>query len=215
MLIDTHAHILDDALDAEAIVSSMAEDELSAIVIAGVDLPSSEHAARFAALHSGVYCTVGCHPEECGAYDCAHDDKYLELAALPSCVAIGEVGLDYHYDDGASPAVQRDVLARMLHLAHKADLPIVLHVRDAYKDSLITFKNARKDDVVRAIPTDRLMLETDCPYMTPEPYRGRPNRPAYVRYVALKIAQILGKDYEQVCSETSANAARIFYKLGL
>ena len=80
---------------------------------------------------------------------------------------------------------------------------------------MITFKNARKDDVVRAIPTDRLMLETDCPYMTPEPYRGRPNRPAYVRYVALKIAQILGKDYEQVCSETSANAARIFYKLGL
>lgn len=256
MLIDTHAHILDDALDAEAIVSSMSEDELSAIVIAGVDLPSSERAARFAALHSGIYCTVGCHPEECGAYDCAHDDKYLELAALPSCVAIGEVGLDYHYDDGASPAVQRDVLARMLHLAHKADLPIVLHVRDAYKDSLdvlrgnrallgrgfvmhcyggsaelvkdycdlgayfslggvITFKNARKDDVVRAIPTDRLMLETDCPYMTPEPYRGRPNRPAYVRYVALKMAQILGKDYEQVCSETSANAARIFYKLGL
>ena len=103
MLIDTHAHILDDALDAEAIVSSMSEDELSAIVIAGVDLPSSERVSRFASLHSGVYCTVGCHPEECVAYDCAHDGKYLELASLPSCVAIGEVGLDYHYDDGASP----------------------------------------------------------------------------------------------------------------
>ena len=210
MLIDSHAHILDEALNAEDIVSSMASDDLGAIVIAGVDLSSSESVSVFAESHAGVYCTVGCHPEECQGYNPIDDDTYLRLASLPKSVAIGELGLDYHYDDAASPSNQKDVMSRMIYLAHKADLPVVLHVRDAYKDSLdvlradkallsrgfvmhcyggsaelvreycdlgayfslggvITFKNARKDEVVRAIPSDRLMLETDCPYMTPEP----------------------------------------------
>lgn len=250
MLIDSHCHLLDERLDAEEEIARMPEDGLVAVVENGFDLSSSRRASALAEGHAGVYCAVGCHPEEAAGFEKGHVDEYLALAALPKTVAVGEIGLDYCYEI-APRSVQRQVFITQLEMAHRAKKPVNLHIRDAYGDAfailsecrellengvllhcyggsremaerfsefdayfafggVITFKNAKKDDIVRAVPKDRLLAETDCPYMTPVPFRGQVNRPAYVRYVVEKMAQILGVTFDGAERLTAENARRYY-----
>ncbi len=250
MLIDSHCHLLDERLNAEEEIARMPQDGLLAVVENGFDLASSYRASALAEGHEGVYCAVGCHPEEAAGFEKGHIDEYLALAALPKTVAVGEIGLDYCYEI-APRNVQKDVVIAQLEMAHRAKKHVNLHRRDAYGDAfailsecrqllnngvlmhcyggsremverfgefdayfafggVITFKNAKKDEIFRAVPQDRLLEETDCPYMTPVPFRGQVNRPAYVRYVVEKMAEILGISAEEAAKLTAENARRYY-----
>lgn len=250
MLIDSHCHLLDERLNAEEEIARMKEDGLLAVVENGFDLDSSRRASELAQRHEGVYCAVGCHPEEAGGYKAEDEEEYLALCALPKTVAVGEIGLDYYYEI-APRDLQRKVFIAQLIWAHKAKKPVNLHIRDAYGEAydilkehrelltdgfllhcyggsaemaerfaemgayfafggVITFKNAKKEDVLKSVPKDRLLFETDCPYMTPEPFRGRVNRPAYVKYVAKKAAEILGMSEEEAGRLSVENTLRYY-----
>ncbi len=251
MLIDSHCHLLDERLNAEEEIARMPQDGLLAVVENGFDLPSSRRASALAESHEGVYCAVGCHPEEAGGFERGQEEEYLRLCTLPKTVAVGEIGLDYYYEI-ASRQVQKRVFIAQLEMAHKAQKPVNLHIRDAYGDAydilkecrqllgngvllhcysgsremaerfselcdayfafggVITFKNAKKDEIVRSIPRDRLLVETDCPYMTPVPFRGKVNRPAYVRYVAERLAQILSITFDEAERLTVENTRRYY-----
>lgn len=255
MLIDTHAHLTDERYGgAEAIIAAMADDGLERIVTIGYDLPSSRAAAALAAAHPAVYFAAGVHPNDTGRLRDGDLDELLALTRDPKCVAIGEIGLDYHYPD-TDKATQLRWLEAQLELAAQTKLPVVFHIRDAYGDfdavmrrkigcltggavlhcfsgskefalhyvdngfyvsfsGSITFKNAvRLAEVVPAIPADRLLVETDCPYLTPEPHRGKLNYPAYVRYTAGKAAALRGEPFETLAQNTTANAYRFYYKM--
>lgn len=255
MIIDTHAHLSDERLRPlqEEILSSAQSDGIERIVEVGADYDSSVRALDLARRYDCVYAAVGTHPHDAERYDRESEEFYAQAARDPKTVAIGEIGLDYHYD--LSPRdVQKKAFARQLILARKVSLPVILHIREAYRDALdilteyreclgrgvllhcyqgsvesvrefnrfdcyyafggsITFKNARKEDIVRAVPPDRLLVETDCPYMTPVPYRGTPNQPKYINYTVDKLAEILRIDREEVVHRTTENARRFFDKM--
>ncbi len=248
-MIDTHAHLNDEDLvqRAEEIVN---DEYLEAIVVPGYDFESSQTALALAKKHEKVYATLGCHPhdaEKFGEEECAF---YFESAKDEKVVAIGEIGLDY-YRDLSPRDIQKEVFKRQIDLAYEAKLPVVLHVRDAYKDTLdilsekkdklkcgvllhcysgssemvrefskfdayfafggaVTYKNAKKEDVLRSVRLDRLLLETDCPYMTPVPFRGKLNEPSYIRYTAEFIAGVLKIEVSELERLTSENARRFF-----
>lgn len=256
MLIDSHCHLTDERLlpEREAIVSSMSEDGLCALVTVGYDRESSLGGLAFAEAHAGVWCTLGIHPHDADKLDGETLSSFRTLAGRDKVVAIGEIGLDYYYD--LSPRdVQREAFARQIALADECGLPMCLHVRDAYGDCLallkenegklshgvllhcysgspemvkefsrfdayfafggaITFKNARRNvESLSLVPRDRLLVETDCPYMTPVPYRGRTNFPRYVSLVADKVAEVLSLSREEVEEITTANTKRLFSKM--
>lgn len=253
MLIDTHAHLTDERLFPELknIVSEMSADGLEYIVSVGCDRKSSEDCAKISEEFERVYSTVGIHPHD--AKDATESDYLFFERALSSakCVAIGEIGLDYHYD--LSPRdVQQRVFVEQLELAYSLKVPVVIHLREAYGDMLkllkenaqklyygslihcysgskemlgeflkfgsiisfggtLTFKNARSAlEVASIVPSDSFVVETDCPYLTPEPLRGRTNYPKYVRYPAEKLAEIRGVPFEEICRVTSENAKRFY-----
>lgn len=254
MIIDSHAHVNDSALDE--LRSQILQDTLDIpmkFCEVGFDCDSSLRAVDLAENNAGVYAIIGTHPQEAEKLTDEHLEIYRRLSTHPKVVALGEIGLDYHYPD---PPRESQLVAfeRQLRLATTLDLPVVLHVRESYKDSFdllsqyaskikrgillhcysgsaesvklfdkldcyyalggaITFKNAKKEEVIKAIRPDRLLLETDCPYMTPVPFRGTPNMPKYVSLVAQKVAEVLGEDVESVIERTSANTKRLFYKI--
>ncbi len=253
MLIDTHAHLGGSDTDAESIIADMEKDGLSRIMAVSYDLESSKRSAAIARENSNVYCAVGIHPNDSQKLDSDPCETLFELASdkANKVVAIGEIGLDYHYD-GTDRAVQKYWMERQIILANSLKLPPVFHIRDAYEDmfevmeknskyltnggimhcysgskettttlsrkydfyfsfsGVITFKNAWKyPEIIRNLPLDRLLIETDCPYMTPEPYRGIPNKPSYVRYTAARLAEILGMTFDEVEKLTAENAIRL------
>ena len=250
---DTHVH-LDDARYGEAerqeILDNLERDGLTAVINAACDLTSMRAGARLAERCSKVFFTVGCHPHDAKNYDDAFEREIVRLAKNPKAVAMGEIGLDYHYDLSERD-VQKEVFSRQLSLARKLGLPVVLHTRDAWKDTLdilreegsfphglllhcfsgsaeimkilsekydayfafggaITFKNYGGAELVRTVGENRLLCETDCPYLTPEPFRGKVNRPAFVRYTLEKIAAIRGIAFSEAERITENNAARFF-----
>ena len=256
-LIDTHAHLCDEIYGgAEDIIGGMAADGLSRIITVAYDLPSSEFNRELSAKHEKIYFAAGVHPnnaDEKGVSD-AECERILQLTKDEKCVAVGEIGLDYHYES-TNKANQKDALQKQLIVAEKAELPVAFHVRDAYEDAYeiikehaaklkksavmhcfsgsletarqyldmgfyisfsgsVTFKNAKKfPEIVRNIPLDRLLVETDSPYLTPDPYRGTTNYPKFVRLTARKIAEILGKDEDEIARVTTENAKRLFFKM--
>ncbi|MCL2675649.1 MAG: TatD family hydrolase, partial [Firmicutes bacterium] len=181
-------------------------------------------------------------------------DELLALSKHPKCVAIGEIGLDYHYDD-ADPQLQQYWFLRQLEVVEQSGLPTIIHLRDADGDmqkivkvnrarfkapavlhcfsgsvesaafylsqgfyisfaGVITYQNARRyADIVRSIPKGRLLIETDCPYLTPEPFRGRLNVPAHIKFVAAKAAEYLSVTEDEVAEITRENAYRLFTKM--
>lgn len=253
-LIDTHAHLDGDAYrdDLRAVIERARTGGVARIVTCGQDEATSRAAVDLAAAERMVAPTVGVHPHEAkGAGDLA----WLEpLARTPAVVALGEMGLDYHYD--FSPRdVQRDVFARQLELAARMGLPAVIHCREAEQDvaatlrshwrrdlpavvhcftgtfdfgrtlvdefgvflglgGAVTFKNAHDlHDAVARLPLEHLVLETDCPFMTPAPHRGKRNEPAYVALTCARVAELRGVPAEAIAAATTRNARRLFPKL--
>lgn len=258
MIIDSHAHLNDEDLfpRAQEIYDRMGGDGLAAIVNVGYDRPSSLTAVELAKKYDRFFATVGVHPHDAKS---ATEEDYALFEKLVKedrkVLAIGEIGLDFHYD--LSPREDQErVFVEQLRLAHSLKIPTVVHLREAYGvmskilrenekyleygvllhcysgskelvkeyekydlyysfGGAVTFKNAvDKPDVVRTIPLDRILLETDCPYMTPVPYRGTPNEPSRIRLVADKIAEILQKDEKEIEEITYRNTKRFFGRLG-
>ena len=250
-IFDTHAHYDDSRFDADrdALVASMPERNVGLIVNPGCDLPTSRMAVALAEKFDFVYAAVGIHPENCGDFVPEQIDALRNLAKNPRVVAIGEIGLDYHWPDNPPRELQQQVFHAQLELAEKLDLPVIVHDRDAHHACLdlvrahpkvtgvyhcysggvedakilmklgwmisftgsITFKNARRAlEVIDLLPMDRIMIETDSPYLSPEPFRGRRNDSGRVHLVAEAIARRKGLDPEEVARITLENGRRFF-----
>lgn len=252
MLFDTHVHLNADqfAEDREEVIKRAEEAGVEYMVVVGFDRKTIPLALEIAESHPNIYASVGWHPVD--AIDMTDEDLIWleELTEHPKVVALGEMGLDYHWDK--SPAdVQKDVFRKQIHLAKKVNLPIIIHNREATGDIVeilkeehaeevggimhcfsgspetarelvdmnfyislggpVTFKNAKKPkEVAKEIPLDRLLIETDCPFLAPHPYRGKRNEPAYVRLVAEKIAELKEISLEEVGLQTTSNAKKLF-----
>lgn len=255
MIFDSHSHLdasrFDD--DRELVLKRATLNGVSYIFNPGADLASSLKAVELAATYDFIYAGVGVHPHDAKDMDDAMLQMIEHLASKPKVVAIGEIGLDFHYD--FSPRdVQRKWFVEQLRLAKKLKLPVVIHDREANQevfDTLkaenafetgvlmhcfsgsaqlareyvklgamisiagpVTYKNARKTvEVVEAVPIEHLLIETDAPYLSPEPMRGKRNEPMFVRYTCERIAAIKGMDFEAVANATLENGKR-FFKIG-
>lgn len=252
MLFDTHAHLNATQFneDVEQVIERARAEGVSHIVVVGFDRPTIERAMELADQYSFIYAAVGWHPVD-AVHMTDEDLSMIErLAAHPKVVALGEMGLDYYWDQSPKD-IQKEVFRKQIRLAKKVKLPIIIHNRDATADIVhilqeeqaaevggvmhcfsgsievarqcmdmnfyisfggpVTFKNAKKPkEVAKEIPLDRLLIETDCPYLTPHPFRGKRNEPSYVKYVAEAIAELKGLSFEEVAQKTSDNAKRLF-----
>lgn len=252
MLFDSHAHIDSERFDGErdAIIERAKQAGLSLIMNPGADYASSVKAVELSETYDMVYAAVGIHPHDADSVDDMMLSLIEALARKEKVKAIGEIGLDYHYDHSPRE-VQRKVFIEQIRLAKSLKMPIIIHDREANDDMLrilkeekafetgvvmhcfsgsaelarqyvelgayisiagpLTFKNNRKTiEVVNVVPLDRLLVETDSPFLTPVPYRGKRNEPAYVEYVADKIAEIKGLTYKDVAEATKKNACKFF-----
>lgn len=250
MFFDTHAHYDDEKFDGdrETVLSKMADAGVELIVDPASDLASAEKARDIARAYDFVYFAAGVHPHEAQDAAPGYLDALRGLCADPKCVAVGEIGLDYHYD--FSPRdVQRRVFAQQLELSKELDMPVIIHEREAVQDNLdilkahpgvrgvihcysgswetakvlldrgfylgftgvVTFKNARKCvEVVEKMPLERMVIETDSPYMAPVPHRGERNSSLLVHLVAERIAAIRGMSVEDVARITLENGKRLY-----
>ena len=247
---DSHAHYDQRRFDGdrEALLASMGENGVGLIINVGCDLPSSEASVALARQYDFIYAAVGSHPDDAGHVDEAHLWEYRRLAGADKVVAIGEIGLDYHYED-VPREIQKRAFRAQLALAEALHLPVIVHEREAHGDALeilndfpsvtgvfhcfsgslelgrelvkrgwylgftgvITFKNARKAvEVAQWAPLNRLLVETDCPYMAPEPYRGRRSDSTMIPKMVEKIAALRGLPVETVARATLDNAKRLF-----
>lgn len=252
MYFDTHAHLDDPAFrqDRAQVIARAREAGLELIVNVGYNLASARRTVQLTKEYDFIYGTVGMHPHDAKDLDGAGLQELKRLAAEARIVAIGEIGLDYHYDHSPRD-VQRRVFRRMIDLAREVKLPIVIHDREAHEDIFnilreenagevggimhcysgswplaqeaiemgfyisiagpVTFYNAQKAvEVVRRIPLEYLLIETDSPYLAPVPFRGKRNEPAYVVKVAEMIARIKEMPVEEVARITTENGKRAF-----
>lgn len=250
MLFDTHAH-LDDARfdeDRETLLRELPQKGIGLLMDPGCSLPSSRAALALAEAHQWIYAAVGSHPDDADHGDDDTMEAYRRLAQSPRVKAIGEIGLDYHYED-IPREVQQETFRKQMALARELDLPVIIHEREAHEDGLrivsefpdvtgvfhcfsgsremaeylvargwyigftgvLTFKNARRAlEAAAAIPLERIVIETDCPYMAPEPFRGRRNNPGYVYRMAEKLAEIRGIPVEEAENATFENGKRLY-----
>ncbi|WP_404446779.1 TatD family hydrolase [Sutcliffiella horikoshii] len=252
MLFDTHVHLNADQYeeDLQEVIDRAQAEKVTNMVVVGFDRKTITRAMELVEKYDFLYAAVGWHPVD--AIDMTEEDlAWIEdLASHEKVVAIGEMGLDYHWDKSPKE-VQKEVFRKQIQLAKKVKLPIVIHNRDATADVVqilkeedakevggimhcftgslevakecmemnfyisfggpVTFKNAKKPkEVVKEIPMDKLLIETDCPYLTPHPYRGKRNEPGYVRLVAEQIAELKELTIEEVAEKTTANAKKLF-----
>ncbi|MBR4700718.1 MAG: TatD family hydrolase [Oscillospiraceae bacterium] len=250
MYFDSHAHLDDRAFetDREELFADLPNHGVGLIMNVGCDLSSSLRSIALAHKYPFVYAAVGSHPDDAASVNDELLALYRQLCADEKVKAIGEIGLDYHYEDPPRE-VQLPAFRAQLELAAELDLPVIVHEREAHADGMelirqfpgvtgvfhcysgaveqarelvkrgwyigftgvVTFKNARKAvEVVRDLPLDRILIETDCPYMAPEPHRGRRNDSRWVPLVAAKIAELRGLTPEEVAAATTENAKRLF-----
>ena len=249
-LYDTHAHLDDSMFDADRsqVIEKIKNSNIGLVNNIAADMESSRAAIALAEKYDFIYATVGVHPSDVLSMTDHDIDELRELSKHPKVVAIGEIGLDYHYDD-ADPDVQKYWLRAQLDLAKELDMPVVIHDRDSKGEcvsilkeknitngvvhcfsgsaetarelvkmglhisftGVVTFKNARRAiEAVKAIPIERLFIETDCPYMAPEPFRGQRNDSSMVYRVAEKIAEIKELPVDEVIRLTRENAVKFF-----
>ena len=263
MIFDTHAHYDDEQFNEDRVelLNSMEEQGVGTIVNVSAAYNSCRKVIALAKEYPFVYAAVGIHPDEVG---CLNEENFAQMKELfkeEKVVAVGEIGLDYYWDNEPRE-VQKKWFIRQLELARELDLPVLIHSREAAADTMeimkehakglsgvihcysyskemaqeyikmgfyigvggvVTFKNAKKlKEVVENIPLappclrrgrlpmERLLIETDCPYMAPEPNRGKRNNSAYIRYVAEKIAELKGITYEEVVEQTEKNAREMY-----
>ena len=251
MLFDTHAHLNDSRFDddREELLRTLPEQGIGLVMNAGCSLEDSKEALKMAAPYDYIYCAVGSHPDAADEVCDAVLEEYRMLCKQNSKIkAIGEIGLDYHYEDIPRDLQKKAFIAQM-ELARELDLPVIVHERDAHEDGMdivrqfptvkgvfhcysgsaemarqltdmgwyigftgvLTFKNARKAvETAQTIPLERIVIETDCPYMAPEPFRGKRNNPALVYRVAEKLAEIRGISVEEAKKITFENGKRVY-----
>ena len=237
-IFDTHAHYDSGSFNAdrEAVLAALPEAGVGLVVDPGCDVPSSRAVVALAEQFPHVYAAVGIHPEDCAG--CTDDDfdTIRTLCAHEKVVAIGEIGLDYYWKENPPREFQEQVFRRQIELALELDLPIIVHDREAHRgvfhcfsgspemaaellkrgwylgfDGPITYKNAKRAPEVAAVtPLDRMVIETDAPYMTPVPFRGKRNDSRYLPYVAEKLAEWKGVTTEEMIDITWRNGLRLF-----
>jgi len=252
-LIDAHAHLADERIlpDVEGVVARAREAGLAGIVTIATGADDTRTHVALAERFADVWATAGIHPHAASTSSAGTLSLVRETLAHPRVVAVGETGLDYHYD--FSPRqVQRDNFARHLELARETGLPVIVHAREADDDlrallreagqgtvgvlhsfsstrelledalamgwyasfsGMITFKKFDGLDFVRMVPADRIMVETDTPYLAPVPHRGKTNEPAFVVYTARRAAEIRGDDPDEFFARTLANTRRFYAKM--
>ena len=257
MLIDTHAHLNYEDLygDTDALLAEIRDAGVGIVVNVGWNYDSSALAAKQAAEHRGIYFAAGFHPSNLADLREGDYDRIAALLRAEKGIAVGEIGLDYHYE-GTDEAAQKRAFAALLELADTLGLPAIIHSRDAAADTLqllkdnrgklahggvmhcfsgspetakeylklglyisfagpVTFKNARRlDEVAKIVPADRILAETDSPYLAPEPFRGTRNTPKNVVKVYEKLAALRGEETEALAERIEQNARALFTKLG-
>lgn len=251
MLFDTHAHMDDRAFDAdrEALLAEFPKENIALLMNPGCSLETSRAASALSQRYDYVYAAVGSHPDAADEVCDAVLEEYRTLCREnPKIRAIGEIGLDYHYEDVPRERQQK-AFAAQLALAQELNMPVIIHDREAHEDCLailkdfptvrgvfhcysgsaemarqltdrgwyigftgvLTFKNARRAvESAAAVPLDRIVIETDCPYMAPEPFRGKRNYPGYVYRMAQKLAEIRGISEEEAQHITLENGKRLY-----
>lgn len=251
-IFETHAHYDDTAFeeDRDLLLNQMHKEGIEYIVNIGCSMENSRIITEFVKQYDFVYGTVGVHPEDAGNLTEADMEELEELSKSEKILAIGEIGLDYHYDEPPKD-IQKKWFVKQLDVARRRGLPVVIHSRDAAKDTLdimkaehagdiggvvhcfsygvelakeylnmgfyigvggvVTFKNGKKlKEVVEYTPLDRIVLETDAPYLAPVPFRGKRNCSSYLPYVAEEIARLKGISVEEVCKATFTSAQKLY-----
>ena len=250
-LFDTHAHLDDERFDEdrELLIEKLKEENVSLVVNPGADMKTSRAAIKLAEKYDFIYAAVGIHPHD--VKDIKEEDliELEQMAKHEKVVAIGEIGLDYYYDNSPRE-LQREFFIKQIELANKVNLPIIIHSRDAsiqtyeilkeYKKDIgcvlhcfsqsmemaelylklgshlsfagpLTFKKSHKlKEVARNMPLDKIFIETDSPYLTPEPFRGRRNDPAKVKYVAEELSNLRAISVDKIAEITMENAIKFF-----
>ena len=249
-IFDRHAHYNDSAFDSdrEELLSSLPSLGVENAVCVGYDLPSSQKAVEIAEQYPHIYAAAGFHPENLEEYSEDGIDRLRPLLAHPKTVAIGEIGLDYHWKE-MPPDLQQRAFTRQLSLAREMGLPVIIHAREATEDTLsslkdftdvrgvvhcfsgsaetakilagwgfyigftgiLTFKNARHPvEACAVVPKEQLLLETDCPYMAPVPWRGKRSCSPMIQSVAERMAEIKGVSAQEMIDIAAENTRRLF-----
>lgn len=246
-IIDSHAHYDDHAFDEDRheVLKGLFAGDVAKVINIGCSVHGSESSAELAHMYENIYFAAGLHPDAADETD--RLDVIERLCGDKKCVAVGEIGLDYHYEDH-SRDVQKFAFEEQLKIAKRLDMPVVIHSRDACEDTLallrkynprgvmhcfsysaevareiaqmgmyigftgaLTFKNAKKNRrALEVIPHDRLLVETDCPYMSPEPLRGRRSDSGMIVHTLSVFAEIMGVSVDEAAEITAQNAERLF-----
>ena len=251
MLFDTHAHLDDRAFheDRDTLIAGLPEKDVGLVMNPGCSLESSRNAVKLANQYDHVYAAVGSHPDVASEVNATVLEEYRKLCKEnPKVKAIGEIGIDYHYED-IPRDLQLKAFRMQMELAEELNLPVIVHEREAHEDGMavvrefpkvtgvfhcysgsaemarqlvdkgwyigftgvLTFKNARKAiETAASLPLDRIVLETDCPYMAPEPFRGKRNDPGYLFRMAEKLAEIKNISVEEIKAITTENGKRLY-----
>jgi len=251
-LVDTHAHLDFPRFDKDRkeVIKRAIDGGVKIIVNIGSSMTSSRNSVELSRRYNEIYSVVGIHPHNADSFNLNVSKKLKSLSENKKVVAIGEIGLDFHYDNSPREK-QKQAFRAQLRLAKSLDLPVVIHTRDADEETLeilkeenadkiggimhcfasdkkmareildlgfyiafgglITFKNLNNlREVVKEVPINKILVETDAPYLTPDPYRGKRNEPLYVKYVAEKIAEIKGLSKEEIAKKTTQNAKKVY-----
>ena len=250
MLFDTHAHLNDPAFDPdrEELMAGLADKSVGLVMNAGCSLESSRDIVNMTARYPWLYGSVGSHPDSADEVNEEVIEEYRKLCQNEKIKAIGEIGLDYYYED-IPREIQQKAFRMQMQLAKELDMPVIVHEREAHDDGMrivkefpgvtgvfhcysgsaemarqlvkmgwyigftgvLTFKNARKAvETAASIPLDRIVIETDCPFMAPEPFRGKRNDPGYLYRMAERLAEIRGITPEEAAAVTTENATRLY-----
>ena len=255
MLIDTHAHLTDEKYNdnRDELIRNLSDNNVEKVFTVAYNVESIKQCVDLCNKYNNIFAIIGVHPEDCFEYTDEVENMIEEFCKNPKVIAIGEIGLDYHYD-GFDKDKQKEVFIRQIKLAHKLQLPISIHNRDSIQDLLeilkehknyltyggvvhcfsesveiykeikklglkiafggtLTFKNSvTAPKVCEIADIEDILIETDCPYLTPHPYRGTINEPKYTTFVAQKIGEIKKISYDRVLEITRNNALNLFKK---
>jgi len=250
MIFDSHAHYDDEAFneDRDKIIGELKDKGVIGVLNCGASLEGARMSVELSNKYDFIYSAVGIHPEHAEIVNKEVIEELRELSKNPKVKAIGEIGLDYYYEENPSREIQKSAFKLQMQLAKELNLPVVIHDRDAHKDTLdilkqypevigtvhcfsgsvefakeclklgyyigftgvITFKNAKKiAEVAKEVPLDRILVETDCPYMAPVPHRGKRNQSDYIEYIIEKISEIKGKTIEEIEDITALNIKQL------
>lgn len=254
MIFDSHAHYDDEAFDKDRyeVIEELKNNGIIGVLDCGSSIEALRISFKLAQEIDFFYSAVGIHPEYSDKFDDNIENELKELAGNAKVRAIGEIGLDYHYEENPPRKIQLDTFDRQMALAEELKLPVVIHDREAHEDTLnmikkyphvkgvihcfsgsaefakeclklgyyigftgvITFKNARKIvEAAKEVPIDRILVETDCPYMSPVPYRGQRNRSENIKYILEKLCDIKHVSMNELCDATISNTKELL-KLG-